>query len=76
MLPLKILVADDHLLFRQGLISLMQTRPDLVKVVGEASSGHEAVVLAQNLRPDVALLDIFMPQGDGLQAAKVIRATV
>jgi two-component system nitrate/nitrite response regulator NarL len=76
MLPLKILVADDHLLFRQGLISLMQTRPDLVKVVGEASSGHEAVVMTQNLRPDVALLDIFMPQGDGLQAAKAIRETV
>jgi DNA-binding NarL/FixJ family response regulator len=48
MLPLRILVADDHLLFRQGLISLMQTRPDLVKVVGEASSGREAVALTQD----------------------------
>lgn len=76
MLPLRILVADDHLLFRQGLISLMQTRPDLVKVVGEASSGREAVSLTQDLRPDVALLDIYMPEGDGLQAAKVIRRTV
>jgi two-component system nitrate/nitrite response regulator NarL len=76
MLPLRILVADDHLLFRQGLISLMQTRPDLVKVIGEASSGREAVAMAQDLHPDVALLDIFMPEGDGLQAAKVIRETV
>jgi len=73
MLPLKILVADDHQLFRQGLVSLMQTRPDLVKVVGEASSGREAVALTQDLRPDVVLLDIFMPDGDGLQAAKSIR---
>jgi two-component system nitrate/nitrite response regulator NarL len=76
MLPLRILVADDHLLFRQGLISLMQTRPDLVKVVGEASSGREAVALTQDLHPDVALLDIYMPEGDGLQAAKVIRKMV
>jgi DNA-binding NarL/FixJ family response regulator len=76
MLPLRILVADDHLLFRQGLISLMKTRPDLVKVVGEASSGREAVALTQDLRPDVTLLDIYMPEGDGLQAAKVIRRIV
>jgi two-component system nitrate/nitrite response regulator NarL len=76
MLPLRILVADDHLLFRQGLISLMQTRPDLVKVVGEASSGREAVILTQDLRPDVALLDIYMPEGDGLHAAKIIRRMV
>jgi len=54
----------------------MQTRPDLVKVMGEASSGREAVTLTQELRPDVALLDIYMPGGDGLQAARAIRKTV
>ncbi|MBL1171480.1 MAG: response regulator transcription factor [Chloroflexi bacterium] len=73
MSPLKTLVVDDHALFRQGLISLMNTRPDLVQVIGEASSGAIAVRLAGQLRPDLALLDIYMPEGDGLQTAREIR---
>jgi two-component system nitrate/nitrite response regulator NarL len=73
MFPLKVLVADDHRLFRQGLISLMRTRPDLVTVVGEAESGEEAAQLAHQLHPDIILLDILMPKGDGLQAAAAIR---
>jgi DNA-binding NarL/FixJ family response regulator len=73
MLPIKVLVADDHRLFRQGLISLMRTRPDLVDVIGEAESGVEAVSMAQQLHPDLVLMDIYMPQGDGLQAARNIR---
>jgi two-component system nitrate/nitrite response regulator NarL len=73
MLPLKVLVADDHRLFRQGLIGLMNTRRDLVEVIGEAATGREAVQLAQRLRPDVVLMDIRMPDGDGLQAATQIR---
>ncbi len=75
MLPLRVLVADDHCLFRQGLIGLMRTRKDLVDVVREAASGREAVRLTQRLRPDVVLLDIQMPDGDGLQAAASIRRT-
>ena len=71
--PLNVLIADDHRLFRQGLIGLLRTRPDLVKVVGEASTGREAVQLADHLRPDVILMDIQMPDGDGLQAAAQIR---
>lgn len=73
-MPLRVLIADDHKLFRQGLIGLMETREDLVEVVGEASSGLEAVQLAECLRPDVILMDIYMPEENGLQAAKVIRA--
>jgi DNA-binding NarL/FixJ family response regulator len=73
MLPLKVLVADDHRLFRQGLIGLMSTRRDLVQVVGEAASGREAVQLALSLQPDVVLMDIHMPDGDGLQATASIR---
>ncbi|MFZ1043092.1 MAG: response regulator transcription factor [Anaerolineales bacterium] len=72
-MPIKILIADDHKLFRQGLISLMRTREDMVEVVGEAETGEEAVRMAEQLRPDVILMDIYMPQMDGLQAAKEIR---
>lgn len=72
-LPLKVLVADDHSLFRQGLISLMRTRPDLVRVLGEAETGAEALSMALEHKPDVILLDIYMPQGDGLQIARVLR---
>jgi len=76
MLPLRVLVADDHRLFRQGLIGLMKTRRDLVEVVGEAATGSEAMRLAQYLRPDLVLMDIAMPEGDGLHAARVIRQTL
>ncbi len=71
-MTIRVLIADDHKLFRQGLISLMNTRQDLVEVVGEAESGEEAIKLAEQLKPDVILMDIYMPQGDGLQASKVI----
>ena len=73
-MTIKILIADDHKLFRQGLIGLMKTREDLVEVIGEAETGEEAIRLAEELHPDVILMDIYMPQMDGLQAAKEIRA--
>ena len=73
-MPIRILLADDHKLFRQGMISLMRTREDLVEVVGEAETGEEAVQMTEQLHPDVVLMDIYMPQMDGLQAAKEIRS--
>ncbi len=73
-MPIRILLADDHRLFRQGMISLMRTREDLVEVVGEAETGEEAVQMTEQLRPDVVLMDIYMPQKDGLQAAREILA--
>ena len=72
-MKIRVLIADDHKLFRQGLIGLMRTRDDLVEVVGEASTGAEAIQLAEQLLPDVILMDIYMPEVDGLQAAKEIR---
>jgi DNA-binding NarL/FixJ family response regulator len=71
-LPLKTIVTDDHRLFRQGLISLMNARPDLVTVVGEAEHGAEAVEMCGRLRPDLMMMDILMPQMDGIQAARQI----
>lgn len=73
MLPMRVLVVDDHRLFRQGLISLMGTRPDLVEIVGQAETGREAILLIEQLRPDLVLMDIYMPDGDGLIATKKIR---
>ena len=72
-MTIRVLVADDHRLFRQGLISLMRTREGQVEVVGEAETGRDAVHLAEILRPDVILMDIYMPQGDGLWATAEIR---
>lgn len=72
-MTIRVLIADDHKLFRQGLIGLMRTREDLVEVIGEAATGIEAIQLVEQLHPDVILMDIYMPQMDGLQAAKEIR---
>jgi two-component system nitrate/nitrite response regulator NarL len=74
--PLRVLVADDHRLFRQGLIGLLQTRPELIEVVGEAATGREAICQAEHLRPDVVLMDIQMPDGDGLAAAAQLRRSL
>ena len=73
--PLRTLVADDHRLFRQGLVSLINARPDLMQVVGEVENGQDAVACCEQLHPDLVLLDIFMPVMDGLQAARRILAS-
>lgn len=73
-LPLTVIVADDHRLFRQGLIGLLNTRPNLVTIAGEASTGREAIALALDVEPDVVLMDIAMPDGDGLQATRTLHA--
>lgn len=72
-MKIKVLIADDHKLFRQGLIGLIETRGDFAQVVGQAATGREAVQLTEQLQPDVVLMDIYMPDGDGLWATKEIR---
>jgi len=72
-MPQRILIADDHSLFRQGLVGLMQARQDIVSVVGEATNGREAIQLAVKLNPDIILMDICMPDMNGLDATAHIR---
>ncbi|UCH87021.1 MAG: response regulator transcription factor, partial [Dehalococcoidia bacterium] len=69
---IKILIADDHAVLRSGLRLLLDAQPDF-EVVGEASTGEETVERAVALQPDVLLLDIAMPDLNGLEAARRIR---
>jgi DNA-binding NarL/FixJ family response regulator len=71
--PIRILIADDHLLFRDGLHGLLDVVPGTT-VVGEAASGDEAVALAAELQPDVILMDIKMPGLNGIAATREILA--
>ena len=70
---ISVVVADDHHLVRQSIVSLLEQADD-VEVVGEASNGHEALSLIQTENPDVALVDIAMPQLNGLETAYRIQA--
>jgi DNA-binding NarL/FixJ family response regulator len=72
-MSLKILIADDHTIVREGLRSLLEKEPDLV-VVAEAGSGSAAVQLAREHHPDVILMDISMPNMNGIDATRTIRA--
>lgn len=69
---MRVLIADDHPLFRDGLRSLLEARG--IDVVGEAKNGHEAVEQATRLRPDVVLMDLNMPVLGGLDATRLISA--
>ena len=65
--PISILIVDDHSLFRQGVIAVIGTQPNM-KVVAEAANGLEAVEAAKQLRPDLVLMDLFMPEMGGVEA--------
>jgi len=69
---MRVVIADDHALFRDGLCSLLEARG--VEIVGEAENGAEAVEMARSLRPDAVLMDLAMPVMGGLAATRLISA--
>jgi DNA-binding NarL/FixJ family response regulator len=71
--PIRVLIADDHPVVRQGLRTYLELQPDIV-IAGEAGGGFEAAAQAERLQPDVVLLDMVMPEGDGIEALRRIRA--
>lgn len=71
-MPIRVLLADDQVLTRQGLRALLSREPD-IEVVAEASTGREAVELAARHRPDVVLMDVVMEDGDGVEATRGIK---
>lgn len=68
---IRVLIVDDHDMLREGLASFLRAKPDL-ELIGEASTGAEAIALAGELQPDVLLIDLLMPETDGVTAIRDI----
>ena len=71
--PVRVVIADDHPVYREGLAGLIDTEEGL-EVVGRASNGHEAIALVDSLEPDLLVLDLDMPELDGISALREISA--
>ncbi len=69
---IRILIVDDHKIFRQGIVTMLRSQPDC-QVVAEAGSGKDAVAFAQRLQPDIILMDVSLPDFDGIEAARRIQ---
>ena len=72
--PITVLLAEDHMVVREGLRRLLEDEND-ISVVGEATSGHQAVNMAKELRPDVIIMDIAMPKLNGIDSSSPVRKT-
>src|SRR5437868_1309999 len=71
--PIRILLADDHAVVRDGLRALLDRQPDL-QIVAEASDGHECIELSERHTPDVVMMDVAMPRMNGIEATRRILA--
>ncbi len=69
---MRILIVDDHVIVREGLRSILETKPD-IEIIGEATNGSEALSLTEELRPDIVLMDITMPVMNGLEATSLLK---
>ena len=74
-MSIKVLLADDHTLFREGMRSLLDKEPD-IEVVGQAETGRESVKLAREVKPDIIVMDITMPDLNGIEATHRIKKTM
>ena len=72
---IRILLADDHAVVRQGFKMILSAQPDM-EIVGEAGNGREAVELAENLKPDIVVMDVAMPELNGIEATRRLAASV
>jgi DNA-binding NarL/FixJ family response regulator len=73
--PIRVLIADDHQVVREGLQMIFAEEREAIEVVGEAATGEEVVRLAERLRPDVVIMDLLMPGLDGIGATRRLRET-
>jgi DNA-binding NarL/FixJ family response regulator len=71
-MTIRVLIADDHAMMRDGLKALLSASPD-ISVIAEVSNGREAVRRAEELRPDVVVMDVAMPELNGIEAARMLR---
>ena len=71
--PIRVLLVDDHAIVRDGIRSLLTTEPD-IQVVGEAANGRDGILVAEQLQPDVILMDLVMPEMGGIEATRRITA--
>lgn len=69
--PIRILVVDDHVLFREGLVAIIRSEPD-IKVIGQAGTVREAIEMVGSLNPDIVLMDFGLPDGTGVDATRAI----
>ncbi|MCM3584482.1 response regulator transcription factor [Mesobacillus maritimus] len=70
---IRLLIADDHHVVRRGLVFFLKTQKDIT-IIGEAGNGKEAVELAKSLKPDIILMDLAMPEMDGIEATRIIKS--